>query len=318
MKAAIVTGPGQAPACAEFQDPTAAEGEVLVTVRAAAISQLVRARASGRHYSFDGHCPFVAGVDGTGTLPDGRRVYFAMPRAPFGAMAERAPVREGFCVPLPDDLDDIRAAALANPGMSSWMALRERAAMQPGETVLVNGATGVSGQLAVQIARHMGAGRIVATGRNPEALARLKTLGADEVIPLTSDPQDLKARFEASFAAGVDVVLDYLWGPSALAILDAATHARPADARRRFVQIGSLTGAEIALPGAWLRSSAIELMGSGIGSVAMPRLIASVRDLLAEADAAGLEIATETIPLADVTAAWADSATSARQVITIA
>jgi len=317
MKAAVVTGAGQPPICIEYDEPEAAPGEVLVYVRAAAISQLVRARASGQHYSFDGQYPFVAGVDGTGVLGDGRRVYFAMPRAPFGAIAERAPVREEFCVPLSDQLDDIRAAALANPGMSSWMALRERARMQPGETVLVNGATGSSGQLAVQIARHMGARRVIATGRNPAVLARLKSLGADEIISLTDDTQALKVQFDTAFAQGVDVILDYLWGPSAKAILSAATHARPAATRRRFVQIGSISGAELALPGGWLRSSAIELMGSGIGSVSMPRMIASVGEMLAAADDAGLEIVTEAVPLADISAAWADTDARARQVIAI-
>ncbi|MFT3690822.1 quinone oxidoreductase family protein [Paenirhodobacter sp.] len=304
MKAAVVTGAGQAPVCAEFPAPSPEPGEVLVNVRAAAISPLVRARASGRHYSFDGRYPFVAGFDGVGVLPDGRRVYFAMPRAPFGAMAEQVPVQAERCVPLPDGIDDIRAAALANPGMSSWMALRERARIQPGETVLVNGATGASGQLAVRIARHMGARRVIATGRNPEVLAQLP---ADAVIPLS----DQQALTEA-VAAGVDVVLDYLWGPSARVILEAATHARPADHPCRFVQIGAISGEEIALPGSWLRSAAIELMGSGLGSVPMPRMLAAVREMLA----AGLDIPTRAVPLAEITPAWAD-ATDLRQVVTI-
>lgn len=311
MRAAVVTELGQPPACGEFPEPSAGAGEVIVSVRAAAISQLVRARASGRHYSFDGRVPFVAGVDGTGVLPDGRRVYFALPTAPFGAMAERAPVREALCVPLPEGLDEIRAAALANPGMSSWMALRERAAMRPGETVLVNGATGSSGRLAVQIARHLGARRVIATGRNTAVLAQL---GADEVIPL-GETGTLAPRLEAAFAGGVDVVLDYLWGASAEAILAAAVHARPAEARRRFVQIGSISGERIALPGAWLRSSAIEIMGSGIGSVSMERMMVSIGDLLAAADPAGFEIATSAVPLDAVARAWAEAEASHRPVI---
>ena len=316
MKAAVVTSLGQLPVCMDFADPLPEGNEVLVDLRAAAISPLARARASGKHYSFDGQYPFVAGVDGIGTLSTGQRVYFALPRSPFGAMAEHVPVQKDLCAPVPDDLDDVRAAALANPGMSSWVALRERARMQPGETVLVNGATGTSGQLAVQIARHMGARRVVATGRNPAALDRLKALGADEVITL-SDAATVPERLDAVFAQGVDIVLDYLWGSSARMILEAAAHARPPEARRRFVQIGSISGEELALPGSWLRSSALELIGSGIGSVSMAGMMSAIGDLLAAADAAGLEIATETCPLAAISEAWADTQTLARQVITI-
>jgi NADPH2:quinone reductase len=316
MKAAVVTRAGEAPNFTDFEDPVAAPGEVLVTVRAAAISQLVRARASGAHYSFDGRFPFVPGVDGIGVLPSGERVYFAFPTAPFGAMAEQVPVRAEQCVPIPAGLEDGRAAALANPGMSSWSALRDRAGIRAGETVLINGATGCSGRLAVQIARHLGAGRVIATGRNETVLEHLKALGADEIIPL-NDAEGLPARLRASFAEGVDIVLDYLWGPSARAILDAACHAAPAERRRRFVQIGALTGAEIALPGAWLRSSALDLMGSGLGSVPMPRLIAAVGEMLAVADRIGLQIEAETLPLAEVSRAWADTTASARQVLRI-
>ncbi|WP_434287917.1 quinone oxidoreductase family protein [Celeribacter sp. SCSIO 80788] len=316
MKAAIVTQAGQPPVCASFDAPTPAEGEVLVTVRAAALSQLVRAKASGAHYSFDGGYPFVPGVDGTGVLENGARVYFAFPRAPYGAMAQQVAVPKDHCVALPDGIDDLRAAALANPGMSSWMALKDRARLQPGETVLVNGATGVSGVLAVQIARHLGAGRVIAIGRNPAMLERLKSLGADEAISLT-ETDDLSARFDACFATGVDVVLDYLWGPSARSLLVAASRAKPAHTRRRFVQIGAMGGGEISLPAGWLRSSAIELMGSGLGSVAMPRVIAAVGEMLAVADKIGLEITTECVPLERVSEAWADTESRARQVITL-
>ena len=141
-------------------------------------------------------------------------------------MAERTVVAAAQTVPLPPGLDPVAAAATANPGMSSWAALTLRARLEPGETVLVNGATGASGQLAIQIARHLVAGKVIATGRDPAALAALPALGADVVIPLDAAAPD---RFHDAFAARVDVVLDYLWGPSAEALLAAAARA----ARRR-------------------------------------------------------------------------------------
>src|ERR1700733_10904288 len=127
MKAAVVMGAGQTPRYADFSEPTPAAGESKITVTAAAISQVVRSRASGRHYSSSGQFPLVAGVDGVGRLDDGGRVYFGMPRAPYGSMAERAVAPPSRCLALPDELDDVTAAGIANPGMSSWAAVEERA-----------------------------------------------------------------------------------------------------------------------------------------------------------------------------------------------
>ena len=171
MKAAIVQGPNQTPVYGDFAEPEpAAVSESRIRVSAAALSPLARGRASGAHYSASHSFPFVAGVDGVGRLDDGRRVYFLMPRAPYGAMAEEAVVPSTQFLPLPDGLDDITAAAIANPVMSSCAALTERAKLKAGETVLVNGATGAAGQLAVQIAKRLGAAKVIATGRNLKAL----------------------------------------------------------------------------------------------------------------------------------------------------
>lgn len=303
MKAAIVTHAGQTPTFGDFQEPQEREGEVAIAVAAAALNPLSRARVAGSHYSADGQFPFVAGVDGVGRLDNGQRVYFLLPRAPFGAMAERTVVPAGHCIAVPDDLDDASAAAIANPGMSSWAALVERARIAPGETVLINGATGASGRLAVKIARHLGASRVIATGRNT---AMLELLQADAIIPLGEDPDALEGAFSAQFANGVDIVLDYLWGSSARSLLVAA--AKPHSDRRpiRFVQIGSAGGPEIAFPAAILRSSPIEAMGSGLGSIGMDRLVAAVGAVLQAAGPAGLTLEYETIDLAKVESAWGD------------
>jgi NADPH:quinone reductase-like Zn-dependent oxidoreductase len=303
MKAAVVRASGQNPEYLEFEDPSPGAGETLISVAASALSQLTRGRASGAHYSSRQRFPFVAGVDGVGWREDGTRVYFVLPRAPFGGMAERTVVALENCVALPDGLDDKTAAALANPGMSSWAAFQERARLQPGETVLINGATGASGRLAVQIAKRFGAKRVIATGRNVAALQSLTDLGADTLIALGDDALD--QQLLAQFAEGVDVVLDYLWGPSAQRLLVAAARAGRDGRPIRFVQVGAISGADVSLPGAVLRSSAITLMGSGIGSISLERLVASVRDLMAAAIPARLKIATRTLPLAEVAQGWA-------------
>ena len=314
MKAALVQGPGRTPAYLDFAEPAPRLGEVRIRVAAAALSPLARGRASGAHYSATDAFPFVAGVDGVGRLDDGRRVYFGFPKAPHGAMAEATVAAEAFCVPLPDDLDDLTAAAIANPGMSSWAALTERAELKAGETVLINGATGTAGRLAVQIARRLGAGRVIATGRNAEALS---ALGADATIPLIDDGAALEKIFAPVVGEGVDVVIDYLWGKSAESLLKAAAKAGKSARPLRFVQVGAMSGADIVLPAAVLRASAIELIGSGLGSVPFDRLIRSIGAVLEAAVPAGFTIACKAVPLSDVERAWRENDAARRTVFTI-
>lgn len=259
MKAAVVFDLQQGPVWADFNDPQTDAQHALVKVNAAAISHVVKSRASGKHYSYDGQLPFIVGIDGAGTLTDGQRVYFAFPTAPWGSMAQWAPVALRHCLPLPDALDDVTAAAMANPGMSAWAALVKRAGMVAGETVLINGATGSAGQLAVQIARFLGAKEVIATGRNAQALA---ALDADVCINLTEDDQTLRTRFSEQAAQQIDVVVDYLWGHSAEIMLPALAKHSPGHAPVRYVQVGSLAGSDIALNAAVLRSAPLQLMGS--------------------------------------------------------
>ena len=322
MKAAVVYEAGQSPAYSDFEAPPAKTGEELITVKAAALTHFTKSRASGAHYSANASLPAVAGSDGVGVTHDGRRVYFILPGAPFGAMAEFTRVRAAYCISVPDALDDVTAAALANPGMSAWAALVYRAQIKSGDTVLINGATGMAGRLAVQLAKHLGAGKVIATARDAAALASVKALGADIVIPFDVDGADPggAARFaddlEKQCKDGVDVVVDYLWGKSAqtiiAAIAKAVDDARPV----RFVQVGSSSGGDITLPGAALRSSAIVLMGSGIKSVPLPDLLAAVGHVFAAAVPATLQIATRVLPLSDVQMAWDEDGGKARVVFT--
>jgi NADPH:quinone reductase-like Zn-dependent oxidoreductase len=316
MKAAIVRGPKQTPVYGDFAEPEPAPGESRIRVSAAALSPLVRGRASGAHYSASHQFPFVAGVDGVGRLDDGRRVYFLMPRPPYGAMAEETVAPSAQCLPVPDELDDVTAAAIANPAMSSCAALTERAKLKAGETVLINGATGAAGQLAVQIARHLGAAKVIATGRNGEALREAAALGADMTIPLVEDEAALDKNFAAAFDKGVDVVIDYLWGRSAERLLIAAAKAGKA-APLRFVQIGSVSGETITLPSAVLRAAPITLMGSGLGSVPPDRLLAAIGAGLEAAASGGFRIAAKPVPLSEVEQAWARDAGGQRIVFTV-
>ena len=305
MKAGVVMEPGKSPVYTDFRDPVPQEGEELITVTASALSQITKSRASGSHYASPGSLPAVVGMDGVGRARDGRRVYFVMPEAPFGGMAEKVAVRQEQCIPLPDQVDDVTAAAIAIPGMSSWAALQERAHLVAGETVLINGATGAAGRLAIQIAKFMGARRVIATGRDVEALEQLRVLGADVTIPLIASPKELEAAFKEQFGGeGVDVVLDYLWGQSAEILIVAAAKAGKDEVPIRFVQIGALSGGNITLPSAALRSSALVLMGSGIGSVPLEGLVGAIRGVMQAVVPGKLQIKTEPVPLANIEQTW--------------
>jgi NADPH:quinone reductase-like Zn-dependent oxidoreductase len=303
MQAAVVNVPGQAPKYQSFPDPVPAGGEVLIRVCAAGLHPVVKAIASGAHYSATETGPAIPGVDGVGTLPDGRRVYFGFVRKPWGTMAELAAVPGAKFVAIPDGLDDATPAAIANPGMSAWMSLKERAALSPGETVLIMGATGAAGQLAIQVARHLGAKRVIAAGRNVDALARADV---DAIVALGQPEDAIREALTAEAARGIDVVVDYLWGRPTQLVLEALAKGFKAEAtqRTRLVEVGSSAGPSITLPGAVLRSIDLKLMGSGFGAVPLERIVASIPTLFELAQKRILTIDVEPVPLAQVEEAW--------------
>jgi NADPH:quinone reductase-like Zn-dependent oxidoreductase len=313
MKAAIVIELGKPPIYADFAEPKPAEGEALIDVTAAPLSHVTRYRASGTHYSSAGSLPFVVGLDGVGRH-NGKRVYFVLPRSPFGSMAERTIVSASHLVPLPDEIEDATAAAIAIPAMSSWAALQERSKIEPGQVVLVNGATGISGRLAVQIAKLLGAGKVIATGRNAQMLAALTALGADATISLQQDEAALDAAFTAHFGNGIDFVLDYLWGASAERLLAAAAKTSKDSKPVRFIQIGSSGGANISLPATVIRSSGLELIGCGMGSLRFDRILATIAAVFKAAVPHHLAIAPKILPLDKVEDNWAIETTATRTV----
>src|SRR5579864_9191363 len=213
MNAAVLHTLGKPPRFESFAEPSPGEGEVLVHVRAAALKPVDKQLASGSHYASPRELPLVCGADGVGHLEDGTRVFFGGPRRPYGAMAERTVVRRAQCFPIAADLDDETAAAVPNPGVSAWLSLTHRAKLAPGETVLILGATGVTGQLAVQVAKLLGAKRVTGAGRNERVLGRLRELGADATIQLDQPADSLKEAFAREAGdTGFDVIIDYLWG----------------------------------------------------------------------------------------------------------
>jgi NADPH2:quinone reductase len=280
----------------------------LVEVSAAPLNALDRAIAAGTHYSKPTQFPVVCGVTGVGRLPDGSRVMLAGVRAPFGTMAERAVVDPSRVFTLPDGIDDALAAAAFNPGMSAWQTLEWRAKLLKGERVLILGATGVTGQLAVQFARRLGAGEIVVAGRNRELLSQLRALGADALIELEQPEAQLEAAFRsAAGAQGFDVIVDYLWGRPleillrAITVHDLTTRGK----RMRLVQVGEMAGSHISLPAGALRSTALEILGSGTGSAPPPDVLRRALPELLDGLARGeLTMNIERIPLAEVSEHW--------------
>lgn len=309
MRAAVLHGFGETPRYEEFATPIPTDDETLVRVTAAAVNYIDRMQAAGKHYSSDPEAlPAIPGLVGVGRLEDGSRVTFAAPRAPYGAIAELVVVPRRMCAPFPDELDDVTAAALYNPGVSQWLALQQRAGVRPGETVLVLGATGISGGLAVQIAKLLGAGRVVAAGRDPRRLEQLRTLGADETIRIDQVADLPQAFADAAGESGYDVVLDYLWGAPAEALFAALTRGDliPTQSNRtRHVQIGTMAGSDVTLPAAVLRSSGLELMGSGSGTMPSQDVMnAAYTEVMERAAAGQLILDTEVAPLAEVETAW--------------
>ncbi|HXS11284.1 MAG TPA: zinc-binding alcohol dehydrogenase family protein [Acidobacteriaceae bacterium] len=306
MNAALVESFQSPPRYASFDDPAPQPGESAIRVLAAGLHPIVKSLARGAHYGSTGQLPFIPGLDGVGRLDDGRRVFFGVARPPFGSMAERTLGKEPFLFPLPDAIPDATAAALGNPAMSSWAALSFRAKFVAGESILILGATGVAGQLAVQIAKRRGAARVIACGRNPEALMKTKSLGADATISLELPHDDLVAALRREIDAGIDVVLDYLWGAPAEATLEAIARKglSQKNARIRYIQIGSSAGAKIALDAAVLRSSGLEMLGSGFGSASLTDLAGSISEFFSEAANRPFEIGVRSFPLRDVASAW--------------
>jgi NADPH:quinone reductase-like Zn-dependent oxidoreductase len=294
MKAAVLHEFGASPEYGDFEEPQAYDGQVVVDVEAAGLHHLDLHKASGRHYLSESTLPRVVGGDGVGRLPDGRRVYFDTIVDPYGSMAQRTLVPRESVLDIADGVDATVAAALGNTGITAWLALDWRARLQPGETVLVLGATGAVGRVAVQLAKELGAGLVVGADRPTEQLARLR---ADAVVEF-EDPEDLTAGVKRAAPDGVDVILDPLWGEPALAAMKTARYGA------RHVELGNVASPTITLPALLVRSVDLNIQGFTHPNVPLDvRRDAYLRltQLVAEGR---VTVDLEVLPLAEIGEAW--------------
>lgn len=271
------------PQYADIPEPVVQHrGELLISVKAAAIKHVDKSRASGKHYSAGKELTraTVIGGDGVGVLKDGTRVYAI---GGTGMAAEKAVIEKDRMVKLPKNIDDVTAAALPNAVIGSAMGLRFRAGMRKGETVLINGATGFTGKMAVQVAKLYGAKKVIVTGRNEQSLQLLTALGADEIVSINQDDAAIVAQIKAIHSrTPVDIVIDYLWGHTAELILSAFKGNGLFTHRTRFVSIGSVTGDLLQLSAENLRSVNLQLNGSGLGSWTLEEVRQLLRNILPE------------------------------------
>jgi len=306
MHAAVLHSLGKAPRYGQFPEPVAGDGEVIVHVHVASLKPIDKQLASGSHFASQRELPVVCGLDGVGHLSDGQRVFFGGPRPPHGAMAQRTVVPQALTFLVPENVNDETAAALPNPGVSAWLSLAYRAKLVRGENVLILGATGVTGKLAVKIARLLGAARVVAAGRNQKALSTLHGLGADATISLALPETELSDAFlREAGQSGFQVVIDYVWGHPAEAFLAAIARKELAviKSETRFVQVGESAAPTITLPAAVLRSTPLTILGTA-GIPPRNVLLEAFQQVMAHAAKGELHIETERVPLADIEKAW--------------
>lgn len=306
MKAAVINRFGEVPHYLDFPVPVAGRDETVITVKASVLENFDKGVASGKHYA-SRHLfpkfPAVAGTDGVGLTPEGRLVGFRNIRPPYGAFAEQTVAEQLF--PIPEDIDPAKASAIPSSALTSFLPLKYSAKLQPGETVLINGATGASGRIAVQIAKMLGAGKVVGTGRNPHSLKIVQELGADELISLEQTDEALTQSFiSAGGSTGFNVVVDFLWGRPAEVLINTFTPSVAGFARQstRYIQIGMKAGTHISLHASALRTSGLQLMG--IGKIPDENLSRELEQVWSWIRNDRLYMEIERVPLSKISTAW--------------
>jgi NADPH:quinone reductase-like Zn-dependent oxidoreductase len=306
MKAAVINRFGEIPQYQEFPDPIPVNEEKLVYVKASVLENFDKLTAGGTHYSSNHlfpQFPAVVGSDGIGMTKDGKLVGFGGLKKPYGAFAEKAIAQ--YVIPIPDGIDPASAAAMPRSILTSLLPLKYSARLQQGETVLINGATGVSGRIAVQVAKMLGAGKVIGTGRNKESLELISRLGADETINLQQPDEELAEAFNsAGGATGYDVVVDFLWGHPAEVLIKTfiPNEAGFAKRRIRYIQTGEKGGSHISLQASALRTSGLELMG--VGKISQDVLAEEINLVWNWIKENRFYMDIERIPLSDIETAW--------------
>ncbi len=322
MKAAVLHRFGKPPRYEDFPDPAPEKDEIVVQVKAVALENVDKAMAKGSHFAsrqFLAHLPAIVGSDGIGMLDDGRLIGFGGIRSPYGAMAEKAMIPSAHYVPIPDGIDAATAAAVPGTALTSLFPLKYSALLQPDETVLINGATGFAGKIAVQVAKLLGAKRVVGTGRDEKALQSLRALGAESVIDLKQSDKNLVTAFQREAGeSGYHVILDFLWGHPTEVLLQSIVPREISFARNsvRLVQIGEMAGPTISLPADALRTSGLEIIGAGSGIV--PEAIAEGTSKIWDWIKAGtIHADIEQVPLRDVERAWKRTDLHGRRIVIV-
>jgi len=319
MKAAVLHSADSDPVYDDFEDPAAEPGTELVDLVAAGIHHLTRSVASGRHYSRAAAFPVIPGLNAAARTAGGQLVFTASAPPPHGTLAERIVSPDAMRFPLPAGASPEAVAAGVNPGMASWLPLRARPAEAgPLGTVLVLGVTGMSGFLAAQNARLLGADRVVGAGRSPAGLDRAAAAGTDTVALTGDRDADAQALAGALDGAAPGLVLDFVWGPvaeTAFAALGRLGFGQ--DTAISYVQIGALGGAEAAVPSALLRSQKVTISGSGAGSVSAADIKAQIPEYIALIADGSVQVPYRTFPLSDIGAAWTASAQAGPRVVVI-
>src|SRR5580698_6706907 len=320
MKAAILDSPNSVPVYGDFAEPGAGPDTQVVDLVAAGIHHVTRSVAAGRHYGSDGAYPLIPGLNAVARTAGGHLVFTSSAPPPYGTFADRIASPDAMRFPLPDGASPEATAAGVNPGMASWLPLKARRA-QAGKlaTVLVLGVTGMSGLLAAQNARLLGAARVVGAGRSQAGLQRAAAAGA-ETVTLTGD-RDADA---AALAGALDgdapgLVLDFVWGPVAETAFQALGRRGFGEdsASIKYVQIGALGGPEAALPSALLRSRKVTISGSGAGSVAAADIEAQIPAYIQLIADGSVQVPFRTFPLSQAGAAWTASAESGPRVVLV-
>ncbi|KAG2379602.1 hypothetical protein C9374_006719 [Naegleria lovaniensis] len=325
MRAAVLHQLGSTPVYTENwpEPPSSSENDdqELVQMKASAVKNLDKYRASGKHYASYTELPVVVGMDGVGKLQDGTRVYGMITT---GTLAERVYIPKNKLIALPDEIDDVTAAALPNAIMGAYLALFDRGLMKKGDVVLINGATGVTGRICVQLAKYYGASKVIATGRNQNSLNKLQNdYGADQTISLLEhDEHVLIETFRAVHElTPIDVVIDYLWGHPMELILRSlkGSGMHSFSHKVRVVTVGSMAGEIVHLPSSILRSSAIEICGSGFGSFSNESMKEFHEKVLPEmfklAGQGIIKIDTEVAYLKDIESVWNKELDSGKRLV---
>jgi len=305
MRAAVLHDYGAEPVVESFDDPEAAEGRLVLAVGAAGLNPIDLRVASGALPDRRPPLPSVVGSEGVGRADDGRRFYFSGTVKPFGAVAERTLVEADDAVEVPEGVEDGPAVACGISGTAAYGALIRRGQLREGETVLVLGASGAVGQIAIQAAKLMGAARVVAAARDAEALERARDLGADALVSLRDDVDDLSGSLRAASGGdGFDLALDPLWGDPAKAAIGAM---KPFG---RVVSLGQSAGAEATLTSQSIRSTPIDLLGYTNYTAGEARKAAAYAEMAGHAARGEITVRIERIGLDDVPEAWQRQGTS--------